>query len=194
MVTKSNFTHEIEGPWPLHFKLFHWWKMRSISKFASHYTWGTIGVSECKMDVKSTWNPTWHQMDHVSWSLGLIFSSKNHLLEESQTQNSKTMTPRNLTIVHLLCFKMYEDHAWIGIHWNSIWFRTPPHMTSCYTLGPVTILHELESVLGRPLETSFGLSMSWSQPGHSSWLVCEVALSCTLVFWIRNFWDRSGAN
>jgi hypothetical protein len=30
-------------------------------------------------DVKSTWIPTWHQMDHVSWSLGLL---KNHLLEE----------------------------------------------------------------------------------------------------------------
>ena len=24
-------------------------------------------ISECKMDVKSTWIPTWHQMDHVSW-------------------------------------------------------------------------------------------------------------------------------
>ena len=23
-----------------------------------------------KMDVKSTWIPTWHQVDHVSWSLG----------------------------------------------------------------------------------------------------------------------------
>ena len=29
-------------------------------------------VCECKMDVKSTWIPTWHQMDHVSWSLGLF--------------------------------------------------------------------------------------------------------------------------
>ena len=28
-------------------------------------------VCECKMDVKSTWIPTWHQMDHVSWSLQL---------------------------------------------------------------------------------------------------------------------------
>ena len=28
--------------------------------------WGTNGVCECKMDVKSTWIPTWHQMDHVS--------------------------------------------------------------------------------------------------------------------------------
>ena len=33
---------------------------------------GPTGVSGCKMDVKSTWIPTWHQMDHVSWSLGLF--------------------------------------------------------------------------------------------------------------------------
>ena len=44
----------------------------SRSKFAtSHYTWGTTWVCECKMDVKSTWIPAWHQMDHVAWSLGL---------------------------------------------------------------------------------------------------------------------------
>ena len=35
-------------------------------------TLGTNGVCECKMDVKSTWIPTWHQMDHVSWSLELF--------------------------------------------------------------------------------------------------------------------------
>ena len=29
-------------------------------------------ICECKMDVKSTWNPTWHQMDHVIWSLALF--------------------------------------------------------------------------------------------------------------------------
>ena len=29
-------------------------------------------TSECKMDVESTWIPTWHRMDHVSCSLGLI--------------------------------------------------------------------------------------------------------------------------
>ena len=58
--------------WPLHFKHSHWWKRRRWSKFASHYTWGTNGVCECKMDVKSTWIPTWHRMDHVSWSLGLF--------------------------------------------------------------------------------------------------------------------------
>ena len=32
-------------------------------------------VSECKMDVKSTWIPTWHPMDCVSWSLGLFLKT-----------------------------------------------------------------------------------------------------------------------
>jgi hypothetical protein len=33
---------------------------------------GPTEVCECKMDVKSAWIPTWHRMDHVSWSLGLF--------------------------------------------------------------------------------------------------------------------------
>ena len=41
-------------------------------KSVSHYAWGINGVSECNMDTKSTWTPTWHQMDHVSWLLGLF--------------------------------------------------------------------------------------------------------------------------
>ena len=67
---KGRFTHETENPWPSHFKHSHWWKRRSRSKFASHYTWGTN--SECRMDVKSTWILTWHRIDHVSCSLGLF--------------------------------------------------------------------------------------------------------------------------
>ena len=66
-------SHETESPWPLHFKHSHWWKGWSRSKFASHYAWGTNGVCECKIDVKSIWIPTWHRMDHVSWSLGLFW-------------------------------------------------------------------------------------------------------------------------
>ena len=46
--------HETKGMWPLHFKHSHWWKRQSWSNFASHYTWGTNIVSECKMDAKST--------------------------------------------------------------------------------------------------------------------------------------------
>ena len=33
---------------------------------------GPTKVCECKTDVKPTWIPKWHQMDHISWSLGLI--------------------------------------------------------------------------------------------------------------------------
>ena len=61
------------SPWPLHFKHSHWWKSRS--KFVSHYAWGTNVVCECNMDVKSTWIPTWHRSDHVSWSLGEILKT-----------------------------------------------------------------------------------------------------------------------
>ena len=45
--------------------------MRLRAPDTSHYAWGTNGLCECKMDVKSTWIRTRHQMDHVSWSLGL---------------------------------------------------------------------------------------------------------------------------
>jgi hypothetical protein len=58
----------------IHFKHAHWWGTRSRSKFASHYAWGTNGVCEwnARWMCTSTWIPTWHQMDHVSWSLGLF--------------------------------------------------------------------------------------------------------------------------
>ena len=46
-------------------------------------------------------------------------------------------------------------------------------MTSHYTGGSVITLHDFEGSLGWPLHTFFGLSQFY---GHSSWLVCEVAL------------------
>jgi hypothetical protein len=57
---KDHFTHKIESPFPLQSKHSHWWKRRSQSKFASHYAWGTNGVCECKMDIKST-------LDDIKW-------------------------------------------------------------------------------------------------------------------------------
>ena len=61
-------------------------------------------VCECKMDIKSTWIPTWYQMDHVTWT---IF--KNHRLEVGITQNQETMALRTLTTIDLLYFIMCED-------------------------------------------------------------------------------------
>jgi hypothetical protein len=57
--------------------------------------------------------------------------------------------------------------------WNSSGLRPRYLMTSHYTWGSMTTLHDVGGVLGRPLDTSFGLSHSY---GHGSWLVCEVTL------------------
>jgi hypothetical protein len=113
---KGHFTHETKGPWPLHFRHSHWWRRWSQTKFASHYAWGTTGEIEWKMDVKSTWNPTWLQMVscfRVTWT---IF--KKHLAEVGQTQSWKTMALQNLTTIRFLYFIMCEDYACIGIHWQ----------------------------------------------------------------------------
>ena len=42
----------------------------------------------------------------------------------------------------------------------------------------MTTLHDFGGVLGRPLDTFFGLSQFH---GHGSWLVCEVALRSFLL-------------
>ena len=121
----GHFTHETEGLRPIQFKHPHWWKRGSQSKFTSHYTRWTNGVCECKMDVNPTWIPTWHQMDHVSWSLGLFEKTASWRPWHSDrlTQNRETMALRTLT--------------WIEIHWKSIWLRIRSHMTSHYTWGSV---------------------------------------------------------
>ena len=98
-----------------------------------------------------------------------------HLLEVGLTQNQETMAFRMLTTVELFYFIMCKNHAWIELHWNSIWLRTQSHITSHYTWKLMTTEHDFGSVFGWPLDT-FGLSRFH---GHGSLLVCEVALSHT---------------
>ena len=77
---EGHFTHETESPRPLYFKHSHWWNWQSRSKFASHYPWGTNGVCECKMDVKSAWTP---YMAFINGSCVMVTwtTFNNHLLE-----------------------------------------------------------------------------------------------------------------
>jgi hypothetical protein len=68
---------------------------------------GPNGLCECKMDVKSTWIPTWHPMHHVSWSLDLFF--KTCLLEVDLTKNWQIMALQMLTTVNLFYLTVCED-------------------------------------------------------------------------------------
>jgi hypothetical protein len=160
MHTKGHFTHETESPWPLLFKHSHRWKRYSRSKFASHYTWGTNGVSECKMDVKSTW----HWMDHVSWLLELF--SKATPWRLAHTKPGDHDTPNTHNNWFNLLYHVW-GHVWIEIQRNSIWLRARSHMTSHYIWGSVTtLLHEFGGVLGHfPFGLSqfycHGLSVKW---------------------------------
>ena len=63
----------------------------------------------------------------------------------------------------ILFYHVWEP-AWIEIHWNSIRLRARLHMTSYYTWGPVTTLHDFGGALGRPLDTFiWALAITWSQ-------------------------------
>ena len=64
-------------------------------------------VSECKMDVKSTWIPTWHQNGSCFMITRTAF--KNHLMEVGLTQKQETMALRTLTNVGLFYFIMCEN-------------------------------------------------------------------------------------
>ena len=119
-IIKGHFAHETECPWPLHLKHSHWWKRRSRSKFTLHYAWGTNGVCECKMDVKSMWDPTGHHMDHVSWSLELFSKTTSRGWPNTKSGDHDIPNPHNRWFI---LFNHVRGPAWIEIHWNSIWLR-----------------------------------------------------------------------
>ena len=154
-------THKTKSPWPSYFKHSHWWKRRSWSKFTSHYAWGTNGVCECKMDVKSIWVPTWHRMDHVSWSLELFLKPPLGSIPDTKPEDHGTPNTRNCWFI--LLYHVWGP-TWIDIHWNSIWLKARSHMTSHYTWGSMITLHDFGLVLGWPWDTFFwALTNSWSR-------------------------------
>ena len=95
----------------------------------------------------------------VTW-----FIFKNHFLEVGLTQSQETMALITLTTIGLSYFNHVWEPAWIEIHWNNIWLRDWSRMTSHYTWGSVTTLHDFEGVVGWPLDTFFwALKISWSR-------------------------------
>jgi hypothetical protein len=116
---------------------------------------------------------------------GIVF--KNHLLEVNLIQNWETMALRTFATIGLFYFIMCEGPAWMKIHWNSIWLRARIHVTSHYTWGSVTIVHDVGGDSGRPSDTFF-----WDSQfhGHGSWFVCRVALTYRWT-WLRLRNDQS---
>ena len=99
-----------------------------------------------------------------SWFMITWTVFENPPLGGSSNTNRETMALRMLTTVGL----SYFYHMWgptrINIHWNCIRLRAGSHMTSHYTRGSVTTLHDFGGVLGRPLDTFFwALTISWSR-------------------------------
>ena len=147
-MSKGHFTHETESPWPIHFKHPQGWKRRSRSKFASHYAWGTNGVCECKMDVKYTWIPTWHQMDHVSWSFGLFLKDALHP-QKMKSGDHYTPNPHKYWFFYfIMCEDMHEQtFTRIAFGWGPghIWLPT-----TLEDLWPYYIILEVGSRLRAP--------------------------------------------
>ena len=129
------------------------------------------------MDVKSTWLPTLHRMDHVSWSLGLF--SKPLLGGRPNTKRGDHGTLNAHNRWFILFYHLWGP-AWIETHWTNVRLRIRSHMTSQYTWES----RDHTTWCWRCVEMAFrrfllALSISWSR----SWLVCEVALwaSCAIA-------------
>ena len=120
-----------------HFKQCHWWKRQRQSKFASQYALGTNGVYKGIQDGCEVY------MDSYMASNGSCFMVtwiifRSYLLEVGLTQNrySGCSQPSGFVLF----------------------------MTSHYTWGYVTTLHDVGGVLGQLLDTFFwALTISWSR-------------------------------
>ena len=144
------------------FKHSHWWK--KAEPVQVHFTLRS-------RDQRSMWmqDECKVYMDSYMASNGSCFMVtwtilKNHLLEvDFNTNLGDPGTPNAHNRWFILFYHVWGP-AWIKIHWNSIWLRARSHMTSHYTWGSVTTLHDFGGVLGRPLDTFFwALTISWSR-------------------------------
>jgi hypothetical protein len=81
----------------------------------------------------------------------------------SNTKPADHGTPNAHNRWSILFYHVWRP-AWIEIHWNSIWSRARSHMTSHYTWGSVTTIHDFGGIL-RPAfgHSRWTLTISWSR-------------------------------
>jgi hypothetical protein len=128
---------------------------------------GTNEVRECKMDVKSTWIHTWHQMDLGLFSKTISRGYAWH--KTGRPWHSERLQP----LIYSILSRM-RTHVNKYSHWNGIWLRTQSH-----DFTPHLRVCDPTMWFGGCLKTAFGqFSFGFSPShGHGFWLVCDVALS-----------------
>jgi hypothetical protein len=96
----------------------------------------------------------------------------------------------------LIAIDTFYFIMWIEIHWSSSWLKAQSHMTSPYTWGSVTTLHDFGGVLGRPLDTFFwALTISWSWLLAHVWSGPELHFSLTFLVYTKAMcWLRKYTN
>jgi hypothetical protein len=122
-------------------------------------------ICECKMDVKSTWIPTWHWMFHGH----LVYSQKTPLGGRPSTKPRDHGTPNAHNYWFILFYHVWGP-TWIEIYWNGIWLKN--QVTYGFTIHLRIRDHTtwFEGVLGQPLNTFFwALTISWSQLLACAW-------------------------
>jgi hypothetical protein len=124
----------------------------------SHNIWGTDGVSECKMDAKSTRIPTWHWMDHVSWLLGL-FPNTTSCGGKPNTKPGDHGTPNTHDRLYILFYHGWVP-SWIEIHRNSIRVRVRDHATWFWRCLGIAFGHTLLSS-HNIMVTALGSCVKW---------------------------------
>ena len=139
-----------------------------------HFTLRTNRACECKMDVKSTWFPTWHQWNMFHGHLDCFQKQPLGGTLNTKPRNQGTQNAYNHWVI--LFHHMWEP-AWIDMYWNNVLLRARSHMTSHYTWESVTTHYMILVVSWDGLWTPyFGLLQFH---GHGSSLGCKVALKCS---------------
>jgi hypothetical protein len=122
------------------------------------------GPTKC-VDARWTWclHGFLHNIEWIMFHGHLNYSQKSPLGGRPNTKpgDHGTLNSHNRWFI---LFHHLWGPTWIKIHWNSIWLRARSHVTSHYTRGSATTLHDVGGASGRALDTFFrALTISWSR-------------------------------
>ena len=98
-----------------------------------------------KSSVNRTWTGSAFSTNESAWS---VWSWALSVVSEVALNHDNPNAHNRWFVL----FYHVRGPAWIEFHWNSIWLRAPSHMTSHYTWGYGTTLHDF----GGGVETAFG--------------------------------------